>query len=161
MKQIFSLAIMLAITGCAAPKLNTRSGTPEVTIAAPAEKIRARLANDLADHGFAAINSDPLSLVFEKEAGAAASVFFGSSFNPTAYYRARLTLIEDAGSVRVLYHGYIISNRGSGFEKQQEVSGDWQRVQYWLECVAADMESRPRPTEPSKPQLRSTASQKG
>jgi hypothetical protein len=132
------LGLLVILAGCQTPKMQTRSGRPEVTVpGAGAAAVRNYLANYYADKGYAPRPAGgPELMVFEKEGSLAASIFFGSRFNPTARYRIKLTIIENPDGVRVLYAGYIVSNPGSGFEQENEVMGDWKRVQEFLEDMA-------------------------
>ena len=135
-----TLVILLAATGCIAPRLQTRSGAPEVTVPnVSIDKIKSAFASSLADDQWEVLGIDSFSMVCEKDAGMGASIFFGSRFNPTVKARIRLTFLQIDDGVRVLYRGYLVSNPGSRFEIADEVWGDWENRQNWLERVAADL----------------------
>ena len=144
------------LTGCAAPRLDTTSGKPEVKIYAPREKVEERITADLVNHGFLPIAADKLGLTFERAGTISENIFFGSQFNPTTHVRVRIVILPVADATRVIYHSSVVSNPGSAFGSENELSGDWKRVQWWLECVAADLEARHRPDPlPPSPAARS------
>ena len=141
LKTVCILAVTALLVGCAAPRMNTPSGAPEVTIHAPVAKIRARAINDMVNRGYTPMNNDGINLVFEKDSSMMASVFFGSRYDSQARNRVKLALIDDgAGTVRVLCHGYIVGNPGSAFERENEITGSNKTFQEWLFTLHSECE---------------------
>ena len=139
------------VTGCVTP-MHTASGKPEVTVAASNAQVRSAVANAFVNSGFHVYSSDPMALVFEKNAGFAASMFFGTVFNPTAQHRVRVSLIDQGtNSVRVMMMPLIVSNPHSGWEREHEHSGAFAESDYLLQCIKADAEGTPRPQPPPEP----------
>lgn len=85
-------------------------------------------------------------LVFEKDAGFAAGMFFGSGLDARAYQRLRLNIIDQGdGTYRVIGTAFMVGNRGTAFEREDELSGKaWQSVAEQLEIIK---QSIPRPIE--------------
>jgi hypothetical protein len=139
--------LLLALAGCAT-KLDTVSGGPEVVIhGVSLDVIKHAFSNQLADRGFA-IKSDTGSVVIaEKEGDVSDNIWFGSPTHPYTQKRIVLNFLESNGATRVLYHGFNVSHAFG----ELELKGDWRHVQWTLECVAADLENRPRPAEPPRP----------
>jgi hypothetical protein len=120
-------AIMIAVSllaGCATP-MPTASGRPETTITGQSsDAIRAALVNRFLNDGWNIKNGDTMMLTMEKDAGLAAGMFLGSAFNPTVMKRIRFNIVpQEAGTFRVVAGAGMITNPGSGFEKENPMEG--------------------------------------
>lgn len=147
-----ALCFLLLNSGCIT-RLNTPSGGPEITIhGLSPEKVKERFYNDLADNGFHITRNEGITVVATKEGDVADNIWFGTTWKPFVQKCIRMNFIVAAdGGVRVLYHGFIKGGLG-----ETEVRGDWWKVQWNLERLAADLEGRaapPAPTAPKSPRI--------
>lgn len=145
----------LLLSGCSSPKINTPSGQTEVTIHASLPKVKAAMLNGMVERGYEIRSSDDAVIMGERDAGTAAWVLFGTTYNPSAKIRVRANLIPIGDLVRVLYRGQLVG--GNGVESPLPPNA---QTQYWLECLAADLEERPRPPAPPKPEVVSATAPK-
>lgn len=138
MKAAWLLVILLVMMGCAQP-LHTASGRPEVTLIAESQqRAESRVTNYFVNQGFRAAAPDRMNLRFEKEGGMLASVFFGSQFNPTTYLRLDVNVLDQGERrFRIIATPSVVSNRGSAYERQEELNGkSYEQVQTMLEDMA-------------------------
>jgi len=133
----FALGLLL-LAGCAT-SMPTKSERPEVTITAPVEKVRTALVTAAIENGYSRRPGDLTNLVFEKNAGLAASIILGSPNEPRVVKRVRFTLIEAGASVRVVAGFAIISAR-SRTEVEQRGRG-YSDLQDMLNQLESQLES--------------------
>ena len=94
-KTLFILVAIGLLAGCAAPKMNTPSGRPEVTIKATRAQVKTALAAMLVDKRWDIVTETDLTLVAEHETNAAADFFFTNSLTgERPRNRVRFTFIE-------------------------------------------------------------------
>jgi hypothetical protein len=149
LKLFFIVVAASLLVGCAS--YSPEPGSPQVIIHAPENTVKNYLVNDLVNKKWNPVGDSQFTVTLDKAGGFWQNVFFGSQWNPQTVTRMMLTFIDTGDGVRVIYHAAIVSNPGSGFQQQNEIDGDWPRVQYWLDCMAADLEKRERPPEPHWP----------
>jgi hypothetical protein len=141
-----ALIVALLCSGCATNY--PLPGSPQTIIHAPESVVKNYLVNDLANKGWNPVTDSQFNVTLEKQGGFWQNVFFGSQWNPQTVTRMQLTFIDTGNGIRIIYHEAILTNPESGFQQQLEISGDWPHVQYWLDCMCADLEKRPHPPEP-------------
>jgi hypothetical protein len=113
----------ISLAGCAQP-LRTPSGRPEVTIS---DETRASLENRviglLINDGWRSRTLDDRTLRFEKEADVGTSVLVGSQYDPTAFWRLDLTILDlPPNRHRIVASIYAVRNRGSAFEHETDIT---------------------------------------
>ena len=96
------------------------------------------------NRGYSPRGGDAINLVFDKEAGVAASVFFGSAMDPQVIKRCRFTIVESAGQCRVVA-GFAILSASS--REESEATGPYAEIQKTLEIVRARLQGEPIPVE--------------
>ena len=143
------LAFCLFLAGCATyiPAPNS----PRIIIHAEENAVKNYLVNDLVNKGWTPETDSQFTITLDKAGGFWQNVFFGSQWNPQTMTRMTLNFVDTGNGINIIYHATILTNPGSGFQQQTEISGDWPHVQYWLDCMAADLEKRPRPAQPVFP----------
>jgi hypothetical protein len=151
LKLLFIVVATALLAGCATT--SPMPGSPQVIIHAPEDVVKNYMVNDLVDKKWNPVNDSQFTITLEREGSFAQDLFFGSQWNMHTVTRIRLMFINTGDATRVIYHAGIVTNPGSGFERQIEINGDWWRVQYWLDCMAADLEKRTRPIMPPAPKV--------
>lgn len=126
-------------------------GSPQAIIHAPESQIKNYLVNDLVNKNWTPVTDSQFTIVLSKPGGFLQNLLYGSEWNPQTTSQMVLTFIDTGDGIRVIYHETIVTNPDSGFQQRSEVTGDWPQVQYWLDCMAADLEKRPRPPQPKFP----------
>jgi len=149
LKLIFMALVTALLAGCAtnAPL----PGSPQVIIHAPENRVKNYLVNDLVNRKWNPVGDSQFTITLDKPGGFWQNVFMGSQWNPETVTRMRLMFIDTGEATRVIYHAAIVTNPNSGWQSESEINGDWPHVQYWLDCMAADLEKRDRPMEPIWP----------
>lgn len=106
MKAVCMVVLAWLLAGCAATKLPTASGRPEVSLPGPVAAVKARLAGALVNVGYSVTASDDLRVVAEKQAGSgesfALALTVGHGADPNARKRLQFTLVPVGESVRVI-----------------------------------------------------------
>lgn len=138
-------ALLWACAGCAT-RLQTPSGGPEITVhGVGLERVKEAFCNDLASRGYAISRHEGAVVEADKNGDVADNIFFGTLAHPNTQKRVVLNFLPARdGGIRVLFHGY---NRSASFG-DMELKGGWARIQYEMECVAAELEGRARPSAP-------------
>lgn len=120
----FFFAILLCLTGCAAP-LKTASGRPEVVI----ENVSRRQVFDFAvaegsRNGFEIRDVSEYHLVMGKrdQKNIGAAMLFGSQYDTIPEIRLTFTAVEQPSGVMLRANGSVITNPGSAFERQTDLS---------------------------------------
>jgi hypothetical protein len=131
MKYSCILIATALLAGCATTILNTASGRPEVTIAAPKATVRSALVNGMVDRGYAVRRTDEFVIEGERDGGAMASVLLATPNNPTSQVRASLNLSGDDGAVRVVLRTFLVA----GGREQGETTGNMKQGQDWLNQI--------------------------
>jgi hypothetical protein len=148
-KAAFVLVGAFILGGCAT--YSPAPNSPQIVIHAPESKVKNYLVNDLVNHNWMPATDSEFTIVLDKPGGFLQNLFFGSQWNPNTATQAVLTFIDTGDGVRVIWHEIIVTNPDSGFQQQTEITGDWPQVQFWLNCMCADLENRPRPPQPVFP----------
>jgi hypothetical protein len=140
-KMSLAAALGILLVGCAAPTLKTASGRPEVTIdGVPIEKIRTELISFFMDRKWVPRSADNMVATFERRADAMTEIFYGTRFEPRAFHRLTMTLLDlGAGKTRLMLTIGVVSNVRSAFEKEQELTGI--QLQRELELIKLNLES--------------------
>lgn len=139
-----SLCFLLLISGCATP-LQTPSGAPEITIHGKSlEEVKQPFCNYLADRGFTLRRHEGSVVEADKNASSSQNILLGDLAHPTTQNRVVFNFLDSADGIRVVYHGFNLSHAHG----ELELRGDWARVQWNLETIAAQLENRPPPPEP-------------
>ena len=140
-----ALVLILAtalVAGCASERMPTRSGRPEVTIRGrTTEELKVYFVTDLGSRGYTVRNADPAAMIFEKqEKGSVALLVIGER-DRTAWNRVKVSIVSHRrGSHRVICQAFLVGNRGRPVERVEEVSGEWETIQAWLERAKANLE---------------------
>ena len=101
------------------PKESDPPAQPEVTIVgAQRADVVSALADELIAQKFSLVRSGDYEAVFEKQGGILESIVAGSRYDAIPKYRLTFSLIVGAGSIRVLGTQALVTNPGSGFERQ-------------------------------------------
>ncbi len=136
--KLFIIATMLAllVLGCQTPaRMSTHSGSPEIEITGwTTDQIRARMVNEMINHGFELRNSDNYRLVFDKKDNSLTrSIFLGSHYDTEVWDELRVTIIDTgSGALRLCGEGFLIGNRGSAFQHETRARGMDQDIQKML-----------------------------
>lgn len=138
------VAAAIGATGCSTPKMQTPSGRPEVTIQnTSVEKLKPRVINKMLDDKFTVVSSDPVNMQFDKSATWLSNMLLGSPYDARTWTRVVVRLVDQGnGSVRVVEEVYIVSNKGSAFERLTEVPAVYPEFQKGLEDSKARIESQ-------------------
>jgi hypothetical protein len=144
-------ALVLALVifaGCGTPKtpkMPTRSGRPEVSIKGKTtEELKTFFVNDLVARGYTAQTSDPTALIFEKRETGTIALLFTSDIDRKVWNRVKMSILDEGRrSHRVVCTAFLVGNRGAPVERTEEVSGEWQDIQSWLESAKAFLETPP------------------
>jgi hypothetical protein len=154
LKLIFIAVATVLLAGCAT--YTPEAGSPQVIIHAPVDAVKNHLVNDLVNKKWNPVTDSEFTVILDRAGGFWQDVFFGSQWNAQTVSRINLTFINTGDGTRVIWHECIVTNPGSGFQQMTEVDRDWPQVQYWLDCMAAELENRPRPPQPIFPEPKPT-----
>ena len=151
MKTLCILIAMVLLAGCAAPRLDTASGRPEVTVNATKAKVRALLIKQLVDRGYLVVNETESMIQMEGDAGGAADFWFTNTLSgerPKTILR--LNVIDTGGGIRVLMTAKLWRPT---YRAELDITNrdGLNRLQWFLDCMAAELEGRSLPPEPPKP----------
>ena len=153
MKLLFSLVAIVLLAGCTVPRMNTASGRPEVLIQSPLAKVKPALAAALVNKRYLIISDSEMTLVAEGDAGGWADFWFTNTLTgERPRSRIRFTLLNQEQSTRViaaLSMAHAPGWGGRSAEEENPYAGP--QLQYFLDCLAADIEGRARPSAPPKP----------
>jgi hypothetical protein len=149
LKLLFITSATALLAGCATGPM---PGSPQVVIHAQEDQVKNYLVNDLVNKKWDPVNDTSFTITLDRPGSFGQNFFFGSQWNPQTVTRMHLAFINmGSDGTRVIYHAGIITNPDSGWQQQTEIYWDWPQVQYWLNCMQADLEKRPRPVEPKWP----------
>jgi len=127
------------LCGCAAPKMNTPSGTNEVTISAPMSGVRSIVCGALLDRGYLVTRADDLVVEARKDAGLTTmAVFLGTASDPNATRIAKFNLMETDAGVRVVARAFMVA----GGRDLGEITGGRAKTQEWLERIKQTCEAK-------------------
>jgi hypothetical protein len=123
-RTVLGVIVTLSMVTCAsaAPKLDTPSGLPEVTIMGVTKKevIDTVVEHSLAD-GFRVLSVDDYSLVVGKDmTSVAAKMAAGSQKNWTPLFRLTYNLVDTSDGVHVFVRSEMVTNPGSNDEKVKD-----------------------------------------
>jgi hypothetical protein len=152
MKRMFSLIAIVLLAGCAAQKMTTKSGRPEVTVNADRGKTRAALQNYLVDSGYLIFQDSDTIIVADRSAGAWLNFWFTNTLTgESPRVRTRFNLIETGDTTRVIASiGMVHAPGFNGRVSEDELLNRraYEDLQWFLDCVRADLEGMPRPEKP-------------
>ncbi len=127
--QLFPLALLL--TGCLAPRIDTASGKPEITVQLSLEEARTRLATEAINRGYDLKVSDSLHTVFEKtDTSYAYAILLSPTLDPYLLKRLQFTFLPATNSLRIIGSPRFI--QGNSFGHEQEAWGLYPAVQEML-----------------------------
>ena len=138
LKLILTAAATVLLAGCVAPKMNTASGGPEVTINAPLAKVKAEVASAIVNAGYNLTHSDDLTIEGKKEGGMFLTAMTASPANPTSFKVTRANLIQVDGGVRVLLRCFLTA----GGRDDGEITGARQQEQALLDKIKSKCEAK-------------------
>ena len=119
MKTILGILLAVVLCGCAATKMPTESGRPEVVLPGTVAEVKPRLVAAVLAKGYTVTASDDLRVVAEKDAGLGAAVAMslgtGASSDGAARTRAQFTLLPVPAGTRVVADLWLV-NRTLGGE---------------------------------------------
>lgn len=155
MKTFCSLLAVVLLSGCAAPRLATPSGWPETTIPAPRAKVKAAVLSELIAQRYQLISESESLLVLEGSMNAWADFWMTNTLTgERPRSRLRFTFLDAGEGTRVVV-GITFTHapglNGRTAEQESLNATDYTRLQYLLDCIAADLEGRPRPPAPPPP----------
>jgi len=113
--------------GCAAPRLNTASGNPEISIPDVTKKqvLDLIIAVKL-QKGMQIKNVNDYGVVFTKKVDQSflASFLYGSHYDSTPEGRLHYNVVEQNGYVKVYSRIEIVTNPDSAFESVSDITGN-------------------------------------
>ena len=159
MKTLCILMTAACLMGCAAPKMNTASGRPEISVKASRADVKTALTGVIIDRQYLVVEETETMVRAEGDTSAAAAFWFTdlrSGEKPKTILI--FNMVENSGVTRVvgiakLYRPYYKSELDY---TNPNVNAE---VQWLLDCVAADAEHRARPAGPEP--VKVTASRAG
>lgn len=126
MKSTFALLIFLIFAGCAmAPRINTSSGRPEITICGPSKnELMDRFVTGMIKEGVNIRNVNAYQVITAKPADSAmVSILYGSRYDSTPEARSIWTFSgadQDCTHIGVVLQ--LVTNPGSAFERIHDFS---------------------------------------
>ena len=118
MKTILGILLAVGLCGCAATKMPTESGRPEVVLPGTVAEVKPRLVAAVLAKGYTVTASDDLRVVAEKDAGLGAAVAMSlgtGASSDGARTRAQFTLLPVPAGTRVVADLWLV-NRTLGGE---------------------------------------------
>lgn len=150
------LGAALLVSGCVADKVDTPSGSPELTIAdRRPDQIKPILINTLLNRGLRIKADTPYSLAVERPTkDFAATILLSTNFSGPPVERITFVFAEVPGGTRVVVDAAFVSNAGTAYEKQTRgVMTD--ELRSILDELSAAARNLPAPATPPQRQGRS------
>jgi hypothetical protein len=115
---------MLLLAGCETPPPAAQAPVtvptrPEVTIQAPANKVRAAANKIMVERGYQVTSAAADTLLFDRTAELGASAKYGFMYGKEAWRRVRMTLAPAGAATRVTARPALLINRGNAFEREE------------------------------------------
>lgn len=151
LKLLFIAVATALLSGCMTQYQNTPSGRNEITIAAPKAKVKAALVTDVVNLHYIPVADTDYILTADGDASAGAQFWFTTTDGRAPKTRMRFTLIEQAGTTRIVADSLLLIPAYGGWNEQEFNSPQaYANMQWFLECVAADVNGQPRPPQPPR-----------
>lgn len=142
MKALMAALIASGLAGCATAPA---APAPDITIHAPAEAVRNRLASEMAGRGGQIIRLTDSQLVVDKEldgVGAIASQFLlGNAYSSPPVGTVTFTFLQAPGSVRVLGSAAVTTQMVTGQLKTMQAPANYAGMQRMLADIKTELES--------------------
>ncbi len=151
LKLLCIAAATVLLTGCYTPRQGTPSGRNEVTIAAPKAKVKAALVTAVVNLHFMPVQDTDYILTADGDASAGAQFWFTTTDGRVPKTRMRFTLIENDNQTRVIAAAALLTPGYGGYNEQEFTNPEiYNQLQWFLDCLAADMNGQPHPEKPPK-----------
>lgn len=129
MKKMFFAICFLFVACATAPQ--EPPVDPAVTIRAPREDVVAALIADMAAQGYPLVQSSENLLVFgRRDDSVMAMAIYGSRYDRVPESRVSYSVAETQGLISVRGTAAMVTNPGSGYERNHNVTGNASRWMY-------------------------------
>ncbi len=121
MRRVLSVWVVLAAAACAAGRVATPSGRPEVTVSgASVEDVQGAVVGECARRGWQIERADKYVVqAIAPNTNLMSNALLGSQLDPQTWFRISFTLAPARGGTTVYVSESLISNRGTAFERTQ------------------------------------------